>query len=185
VDRRRFALAALALAGAPVVARAQATTTECAVGFVNGILQFDPACPTLTMPGMPFGVAPPSHLVGAPIDETAATTAAQTAEQEQQEKLQAKRDKKRTQRSRRTNRQQEQKDGRRDRRGNRRDRRAAEARIAGCDDFDTHDEAQDYYMGVGYDRQNDPLRLDRNRDDIACNEMAPTPTPTPSPTPTP
>jgi len=45
-------------------ARAQTTAdTGCTLGFLNGLLQFDPDCPLLTPPALGAEVAPPSHLV--------------------------------------------------------------------------------------------------------------------------
>jgi hypothetical protein len=50
------------------VSRAQTTDSECALGFVHGLLQFDLDCPLLDPPGTiigddDFGIAPPHHLV--------------------------------------------------------------------------------------------------------------------------
>jgi hypothetical protein len=45
-------------------ARAQTLAdTGCSIGFLNGLLQFDPDCPLVTRPALGAEVAPPSHLV--------------------------------------------------------------------------------------------------------------------------
>lgn len=180
MNRRRFIALGAAAAVAPAVAYAQTTTTtaECTIGFVNGLLQYAPNCPLLTPPGMGMAIAPPSHLAPAPVDEAAADAAAQAAETEAQERLterrnrkdekkNRRRDSKRDKRTRSTDRKQRKRDGRRQRDERKRD--AAE--IDGCEDFASYDEAQAFYDGVGYDRVNDPLDLDRDNDGIACNEQ--------------
>jgi hypothetical protein len=58
-------VAALGLIG---VSRAQTSESDCALGFIHGLLQFDPDCPLLDPPGTTIGeldyaVAPPHHLV--------------------------------------------------------------------------------------------------------------------------
>src|SRR5262245_59674736 len=73
MDRRRLLVAGLASLVLPDVARAQTTTGGCTVGFLHGLLQFDPNCATLTIPGLPMSVSPPSHLVAA-IDDGAVST---------------------------------------------------------------------------------------------------------------
>jgi hypothetical protein len=50
------------------------------------------------------------------------------------------------------------------------------AEIDGCEDFDSPEEAQAFDMDVGYDRVNDPFDLDRDRNNVACDELAPAPT---------
>jgi hypothetical protein len=61
---RRRALAALgALAVVGVVpVRAQVIDPTCTLGFIGGLLQFDPDCPPLDPPGPGPDVAPPTHL---------------------------------------------------------------------------------------------------------------------------
>ena len=61
--RRKVVLAAGALAVVGVVpARAQLIDPTCTLGFVGGLLQFDPGCPLLDPPGPGPDVAPPTHL---------------------------------------------------------------------------------------------------------------------------
>ena len=98
MDRRRFLLASVAAALVPAIARAQTTTGECTVGFVNGILQFDPNCSTLSVPGLPMSVSPPSHLVGAVDDGSTSST--NTVQAERIELLQRHRSKKRRKQNR-------------------------------------------------------------------------------------
>jgi hypothetical protein len=117
MNRRRFVLASLAAATIPTVVRAQTTTSGCTVGFRNGILQFHPDCSTLSIPGLSFEVAPPSHMVGQVDDGTTSTT--NTVRDERIEKLQRRRDKKR----RKQDRQQGKQDNRRNQRSRLRDNR--------------------------------------------------------------
>jgi hypothetical protein len=118
MNRRRFVLASLATLAVPQVARAQTTASGCTVGFVNGILQFDPNCSTLTIPGLPFTVAPPSNLV--PAASSTSTTGTTNVVQEQRvAQLQRKRDHKRS----RQNRQAKKHDHRHTQRARKRDNR--------------------------------------------------------------
>src|SRR5690349_5332293 len=79
-SRRRFTLAAAAVALFPALARAQTAPTTtvqgCTIGFVNGLLQIDPTCPLVT-PAIPaLGDTPVT--VTAPSSLTTAVEAAQT-----------------------------------------------------------------------------------------------------------
>ena len=180
MNRRRFMALGVAAAASPAIAYAQTTTAPggCAIGFVNGLLQYGADCPPLTPPGTGLAIAPPSHLAPAAVDEAAADAAAQDAETEAQERLTERRNRKdekknrrrdgrRDKRTRTTTRQQDQKERRRERRD-----------IEGCEDFDSYEEAQEFYDSVKYDRVNDPLDLDRDGDGKACKEQPATPTPT-------
>lgn len=123
--RRSFLLASLAVMALPAKTLGQTLDAAgCSVGFSNGMLQFSPECALLTVPGLGFGVTPPSHLA-LPIDEEA--TIEQTPQEERQLKLQAKRDKKRTQQARQHDRRTDKQDDNRRRRQRRRDRRASQA----------------------------------------------------------
>ncbi len=65
LTRRRLFTAAAAVAALrfqPVRAQPLADTS-CTIGFLNGLLQFDPDCPLLSLPALGAEVAPPSHLV--------------------------------------------------------------------------------------------------------------------------
>jgi hypothetical protein len=120
LNRRRFVLASLAAAALPAVARAQTTTPTtggCAIGFVNGLLQFSEDCEMLDIPGLGMQVAPPSHMVGLVSDGTTSST--NQLQAERQERLQKKRSKKR----RKQDRQQGKHDNRRNRRSRLRDNR--------------------------------------------------------------
>ena len=77
MNRRRFMALGAAAAAAPALAFAQTTTETagCAIGFVNGLLQYGADCPLLTPPGTGMAIAPPSHLAPAPVDEAAADAA--------------------------------------------------------------------------------------------------------------
>lgn len=122
--RRSLMLAGAATLTLPLRAASQTLDAAgCAVGFSNGMLQFSPDCALLTVPGLGFGVAPPSHLVD-PLDGEA-TTDVSTPQEERQLQLQAKRDKKRTQQARQHDRHTDKQDDKRRRRKRRRDRRAA------------------------------------------------------------
>src|SRR5688500_13626353 len=81
MNRRHFALAAVAF----LTRTQEAIAQECTVGFINGMLRFSPECSSLTVPGAPFGVAPPSHMVAPVVEGT--TTAVQTAEERSMEQL--------------------------------------------------------------------------------------------------
>jgi hypothetical protein len=120
LNRRRFVLASLAAAALPAVARAQTTTPTtggCAIGFVNGLLQFSEDCEMLDIPGLGMQVAPPSHMVGLVSDGTTSST--NQLQAERQERLQKQRSKKR----RKQDRQQGKHDNRRNRRSRLRDNR--------------------------------------------------------------
>jgi hypothetical protein len=63
---RRSILTATAAAAALRLKPARAQTisdTGCSIGFLNGLLQFDPDCAAVTPPALGAEVAPPSHLV--------------------------------------------------------------------------------------------------------------------------
>jgi hypothetical protein len=69
-SRRAFLALAAPVAGLGLirVSQAQSTDSECALGFVHGLLQFDLDCPLLDPPGTTIGngdfaVASPHHLV--------------------------------------------------------------------------------------------------------------------------
>jgi hypothetical protein len=65
LTRRRLFTAAAAVAALRFQpARAQTLADpSCSIGFLNGLLQFDPDCPLVTPPALGAEVAPPSHLV--------------------------------------------------------------------------------------------------------------------------
>ena len=96
MHRRTFTLAVVAVAGSfPALARAQSTTVSgCAVGIVNGLLQFSADCPLLSPPGLDFDVIPPNHLMPQTTDSTA-TTDVTTPDERRDLKLQRKREKRR------------------------------------------------------------------------------------------
>jgi hypothetical protein len=84
LTRRGILTAAAAVAALKLTpARAQTTTEpNCSLGFVHGLLRFDPDCPLLDPPGTTIGgadfaVAPPSHLV-APEAATEGTDGSET-----------------------------------------------------------------------------------------------------------
>jgi hypothetical protein len=67
MNRRRLLLASATMALSPLAARAQTTTAGgCAIGFVHGLLRFSADCPLLTLPGLPYQVTPPHHLMPLP-----------------------------------------------------------------------------------------------------------------------
>lgn len=186
MNRRRFILIGAAAAVSPAIAYAQtAPVPECAIGFVNGLLTMSPDCPLLTPPGLDAGIAPPSHLTMAGEAEATAAdaeAAAQTAADEEELRRQEQRDRKHDKKTRRrdgkhdkrgraTDRQQRKRENRQDR--DERKREAAE--IDGCEDFDSYEEAQEFFDSVGYDRVNDPFELDRDFDTVACNEQGSAP----------
>lgn len=111
MHRRRFAFLAAGLAAWPALARAQtAEVGGCSVGFVGGLLRFDPDC-LLTAPGVPFAFAPPGHLATIEVDEAAMTAAADEQAADELARLEAAR-----------NRRDEKRQRRRERRRNRRER---------------------------------------------------------------
>lgn len=97
MHRRVFVLAVVATAGSlPALVRAQSTTVNgCAVGIVNGLVQFSPDCPLLSPPGLGFDVLPPGHLMPQATDTTSTSTDINSPAERRDLKMQRKRDKKR------------------------------------------------------------------------------------------
>ena len=185
MQRRVFVLGTIAAVGSlPALAGAQSTTVNgCAVGIVNGLLQFSPDCPLLSPPGLGFQVPPPSHLMPQTTDTTQPADVT-TPDERRDLKRERQRDKKRERGDdqRRRRRQRRSVDDRHNQtQQDRREQRRLDAVIDGCEDFDTYSEAQDYYLSPSYDRVNDPLRLDRDSNGLACDEPKPTPTPAATP----
>jgi hypothetical protein len=88
MHRRRLIVSMVAAAAAslPAVVRAQTTASEgCSLGFVHGLLQYDPDCALIPLTSLGMEVAPPTHLthlalaldgaVDAPVDTTATAPA--------------------------------------------------------------------------------------------------------------
>lgn len=101
MHRRRFAVFAAGVAAWPVLARAQTLETGgCSVGFVGGLVQFEPGC-LLTAPGVPFAFAPPMHLAAVEVDEAAMDAAIADQEADELARLEAARNRRDDKRQRR------------------------------------------------------------------------------------
>jgi hypothetical protein len=163
--RRRLVVLAGTLTALRILpARAQSTTLgDCTIGFEKGLLQFNDAC-SLTLPTLGTGVAPPSHMDLPPVD--VAAIEAEIADNEAA--AQARKDRQQAARKRK-------RDARQDRRLQRQledDARFAE-RHRPCFNFATQIEAQTYFDGPDYNSHDDPMGLDTDNDDKACETLPP------------
>ena len=133
--------------------------------FVNQLLQFTPDCTALAIPGVPFTVGPPAHLMGPVI--AAAPSDALSAQELQVARLLRERERKDTKKQRR----------RRRRRGQSR-REIGTPTVPGttsgvrynCDDFATQREAQAFFLSEG-GPSSDPHGLDGDNDGVACEDL--------------
>ena len=171
LPRRGLLLSVSALAGLQLVSARAQSTTGCAIGFVNGLLQYSPDCPLLTPAGSGFEVAPPSHLIPSSDGEGTATDVKSQQERKREARTR-KRDKQDEQHDRLKTRQQDQRQRRKDRRRTRQqERRAAKRGSLGCDDFTYQEEAQAYFDSGDYDTFTDPQLMDTDDDGIACESL--------------
>ena len=176
LTRRGMLLSASALAALEIFAVRAQSTTGCAIGFVNGLLQYSPDCPLLTPAGVDFEVAPPSHLVQT-AEGDGTTSEVQSQQARKREARTRKRDKQDEQHDRLKTRHKDQRQRRKDRRRLRRqERRAAKRGSLGCDDFTYQEEAQAYFDSGDYDTFTDPQLMDTDDDGIACETLPNAPT---------
>lgn len=185
MHRRRLLLSAAAAALAPVMTRAQTTgPAGCAIGFVNGLLQIDPECPLLTIPGTGMAIAPPSHLALGTTDETTTATTATTTvtddelseraarRQLRRERQDARRERIRVRKQARQDvnqeRQRAKNEHRRTRKARRRAQRSPDVR---CSEFQYQEDAQEFFFNSEYDYVNDPDNLNPDGDDKACENL--------------
>jgi hypothetical protein len=117
MNRRRLAATAVValLSPAAAIVRAQPIQGDgCTLSFVNGMLRFGPECTSLDVAGLPFDVAPPSHLVSPPVTTTTGVTV--STRETRAERLLTERERRDAKKNRRRVRRRRNKDQRRARR---------------------------------------------------------------------